>query len=76
MKTISVKLPSPLAAWLTRQANERQQSQSELVREALEQHRKGNSKPSCHDLLEDLCGSVKGPRDLSTNPKYLEGFGK
>jgi len=76
MKTISVKLPDPLAAWLARQANERGQSQSALVRDALEQHRKGNGKASCHDLLEDLCGSFKGPRDLSTNPKYLEAFGK
>ena len=29
------------------------------------------------DLAKDLCGSVKGaPRDLSTNRKYLEGFGR
>jgi hypothetical protein len=76
MKTISVKLPAPLAEWLTRQANDRGQSRSALVREALEQQRKGNGKASCHDLLGDLCGSLKGPRDLSTNPKYLEGLGK
>lgn len=25
---------------------------------------------------EDLVGSIEGPPDLSTNPKYMEGFGK
>jgi hypothetical protein len=30
-----------------------------------------------YDLARDLAGSVKGlPRDLATNPKYLEGFGR
>ena len=24
----------------------------------------------------DLVGSVEGPGDLSTNPKYMEGFGR
>ena len=28
------------------------------------------------DRVEDLIGSVEGPRDLSTNPKYMEGFGR
>ena len=28
------------------------------------------------DGIEHLIGSVEGPRDLSTNPKYMEGFGK
>ena len=25
---------------------------------------------------EDLCGSVDGPEDLSTNPKHMEDYGK
>ena len=28
------------------------------------------------DGIEDLIGSVEGPTDLSTNPKYLEGLGR
>lgn len=28
------------------------------------------------DGIEHLIGSVEGPHDLSTNPKYMEGFGK
>lgn len=27
-------------------------------------------------LTEDLCGSVEGPEDLSTNPKHMEDYGK
>ena len=26
--------------------------------------------------IEHIVGSVEGPSDLSTNPKYLEGFGR
>ncbi|MBO6575897.1 MAG: hypothetical protein JJ896_10395 [Rhodothermales bacterium] len=26
--------------------------------------------------IEDLIGSVEGPGDLSTNPKYMEGYGE
>jgi len=26
--------------------------------------------------IEDIVGSVEGPSDLSTNPTYLQGFGK
>lgn len=28
------------------------------------------------ELAQDLCGSVEGPSDLSTNPKYMEDYGK
>ncbi len=28
------------------------------------------------DGIEDLIGSVEGPGDLSTNPKYMEGYGE
>jgi hypothetical protein len=27
-------------------------------------------------LVEDLCGSLSGPSDLATNPKYLEKLGE
>ena len=47
-----------------------------LVRQALEQRRSQPGKSTCLDLMQDLCGSVSGPRDLSTNPKHLAGFGK
>ena len=76
MKTLTVKLPEPLAMWLSRRAKELRRPQSELVRDALERARSGADVASCHDLMMDVCGSVNGPKDLSTNPKYLDGFGK
>jgi hypothetical protein len=76
VKTVSVKLPEPLAGWLSNQAKDLGRSQSDIIREALEQRRKGSDLPSCHDLLQDLCGSIKGQHDLSTNPKHMKGFGE
>ncbi len=76
MKSISVKLPPPLAKWLTHQSTTLKRSKSELVRDALERQRQSKNGPSCHDLARDLCGSFQGPSDLSTNPKYMQGFGE
>jgi Arc/MetJ-type ribon-helix-helix transcriptional regulator len=76
MKTISVKLPESLAKWLARMARSLGRSQSEIVRDALNERRQGKGEASCHDLLEDVCGTFEGPRDLSTNPRHLDGFGR
>ena len=76
MKTISVKLPEQLAAWLSRRARELGRPQSDLVREVLQRSREGTSGGSCHDVFADVCGVIDGPRDLSTNPKHLAGFGE
>jgi hypothetical protein len=77
MKSISIKLSPPLARWLSSRARELKRTQSDLVRDALEQQQRRQNGPSCHDLMKHLCGSLKNaPRDLSTNPKYMEGFGK
>jgi metal-responsive CopG/Arc/MetJ family transcriptional regulator len=80
MTTITVKLPEELEAQLDVAAKRRQTSRSEVIRQLLEQ---GLRKPrqteaaSCYELAKDLCGSVKGvPRDLSTNKRHFEGFGK
>jgi hypothetical protein len=79
MQTISLKLPDDLLADLEREAKARRITKSVLVRESLEtalRHRPRRS-PSCYDLARDLAGTVKGlPRDLATNPKYMEGFGE
>jgi hypothetical protein len=36
--------------------------------------RKGQA-ASCLDLARDLAGCLNGPRDITTNFKYLEDFG-
>lgn len=74
MKTISVKLPDPLAAWLSRRAGELGRPQSDLVREALQRSKDGTSGATCGDAFADVCGVIDGPKDLSTNPKHLKGF--
>lgn len=76
MKTITVKLPEALAAWLSRRARELGRPQSDIVREALQRASEGGESPTCHDALADVCGVIDGPKDLSTNPKHLAGFGE
>jgi predicted transcriptional regulator len=76
VKTVSVKLPPALAAWLTQQARELRRTKSDLVRQALERQRSTSSQGTCMELMQDICGSVQGPTDLSTNPKHLAGFGE
>ena len=80
MNTISLKLPDSLLELLEKESRARRTTKSSLVRECLEKTlaaRPGGGEATCYDLARDLAGSVKGlPRDLATNPKYLEGFGR
>jgi metal-responsive CopG/Arc/MetJ family transcriptional regulator len=76
MKTISLKLPTELSVKLERAAKKRSQSKSEVVRAALESFLNGDQPLSALDLAGDLVGCFEGPGELSTNPKYMEGFGK
>ena len=79
MNTISLKLPDHLLERLETASRARGTTKSSLVRECLEQSldaRPIGSKATCYDLASDLAGSLKGlPRDLATNPKYMEGLG-
>ena len=76
MKTLSLKLPADLRIKLERAAKQRGQSKSEVVRAALEQFLNGERPISAVELAGDFVGCAKGSRDLSTNPKYKEGYGK
>ena len=79
MKTISLKLPAPLANWLAKRANQLGRSRSDLVRQALEEQRQGKNsrgEKSCAELMAEFGGFFRGPRELSTNPKYMRDFGK
>ncbi|HEY2574399.1 MAG TPA: ribbon-helix-helix protein, CopG family [Verrucomicrobiaceae bacterium] len=80
MRTISLKLPDALLSLLERESRERRASKSALVRAALERELSApplKGKASCYDLARDLAGVVKRlPKDLATNPKNLEGFGR
>jgi len=77
---ISVRLESTLHQRLLKLARAQGRSESELVREALSDWL--DAQPpveSCYDVAQrtGLIGAAKGlPRDLSTNRRHFEGFGK
>lgn len=78
MKTLTVRLPEPLAAAIEAEARGRRVSKSDVVRERLER-----AAPAAHEPdgapydIADLIGSVDGlPADLSANKKrYLRALG-
>lgn len=79
MGTTSVKLPPSLEARLDVALRRRKQPKSEFIREAIERlldEGEGPVKGSVFDLVKDLKGIGTGPRDLSTSPKHMRGFGK
>jgi len=80
MTTVSLKLSDSLLALLEKESRLRRTNKSALIRAALERELSVNSttdQPTCYDLSRDLAGSIKGlPRDIATNPKYMEGLGK
>ena len=72
---VSIKLPPSLAAKVARLAKKRRTTRSAVIREAIEaltERRPG----SAAEHAADLYGSVSAPPDLSTNPRYMEGFGE
>jgi|CXWL01.1.fsa_nt_gi Arc/MetJ-type ribon-helix-helix transcriptional regulator len=79
MGALTVKLPPALEARLAALVRRRKQSKSELVREAIERLVEDGGQPasvSVLDLVGDLKGIAVGPRDLSSHPKHMRGFGK
>ena len=81
MSTLSLKLPESLLLRLDQESRARRLTKSAVVRAALERElepAKSALATSCYDLARDLAGSVrkKLPKDLATNPKYMEGFGR
>jgi hypothetical protein len=84
MRTITLKLQETQDAELTRAAAAEQVSKSELIRrslaEYLHKHRVASAPrttPSLHDRLKKYIPKTgSGVRDLSTNPKYMDGYGR
>jgi hypothetical protein len=80
VNTISLKLPDRLLELLEKESRARRTTKSSLIRESLEKTlavRPSEGRATCYDLARDLAGSLKGlPRDLATNPKHMEGFGR
>ena len=80
MTTVTTKIPPALTSKLNAEAKARRISKSQIIRELLEKHFKANGKKrpqTFGEVAGHLIGSIKGgPRDLSTNSKYMEGFGE
>ena len=76
MPTVTVKISDQQFARLERIARKRHVPKAQVLREALDGADAEQSKPSAFDLVAHLAGSVKGPRDASTNPVYLADFGQ
>jgi hypothetical protein len=80
MNTLIIELPDELAARLTEASTRRQLPPEEIVRlsldRALPPPELPAGGPSLYDLMKDAIGCIdSGVTDLSTNPKYMEGYG-
>lgn len=77
---ITVRVPTALGARLKNRSRLIGESPSEIVRAALESYlNNGGGGQSAYDLAKaaGVIGCARGgPKDLSTNPRYFEGFGK
>lgn len=49
-------------------------SQAAIVRDLIDEHLAPKTRPSLLERAKDLCGSVRGSKDLSTRP--LTGYGR
>ena len=74
MRAPSIKLPEPLDRQLTAIAKQRRSTRAKVLREALETFAKRIEAPTASELAADLV--FDGPPDLSTNPKYMTGYGR
>lgn len=81
MKTITVRLPEPLAADIEAESRRRGLSKSDIVRERLERARETIELPPGLAEIAHLIGSVEDdlPADLSARTKHylrMYGFGR
>jgi metal-responsive CopG/Arc/MetJ family transcriptional regulator len=77
---ITIRVPEVLGTRLRQRSRAKGQTPSELVRIALENYLGGTRRQrSAYELAEEagLIGCThEAPRDLSTNRRHFEGFGK
>jgi hypothetical protein len=79
--TITFKVSSQTGTHLKEAATRMRVSTSKYVRDLVESDlRRRKKKPfkSAYDVMMELgvVGCFEGPGDLSTNPKYMEGYGE
>jgi hypothetical protein len=72
----TVKLPKPVAQALSRLAKARGCSESELIRRGIETVVRGDDGLDMQELLGADIGVGRGPKDLSSNRRWLAGYGR
>jgi len=80
MRAISIRLPEPLNTRLRIMADKRGITEEAIVLDALQNHLaklEEETPVTAYDLAKEYIGVVEGgPPDLSTNKKYMEGYGQ
>ena len=77
METVTLKMERKQIALLKERARAMGRSQAAIVRELIDEHldhKNSKKRPSLYERAKDLCGSVRGSKDLSTRP--LTGYGR
>ena len=79
-RRISVRLPGKMAQRLKERTHAAGKRESEIVRQALQEHlSKNGEERTAYDAFREagLIGCATGlPEDLATNKKHFKGFGK
>ncbi len=81
-ETLSIRISKAEITALRRRARRERVSQGSFVRQALRAYgvtpaAEAQPEKSGYDRIKHLAGICRGgPKDLATNPKYLEGFGQ
>jgi hypothetical protein len=76
MPTVTVKMPEALHSRLKAEAARRRTTKSAILREAFAARQSSAPAGSFYERAKHLIGAASGPGDLSTNPKYMAGYGK
>jgi len=79
MSTLSIKLSKVIDEKLTTAAKKRKKAKTAVVVEAIQEYLSKEDQETtvtAYDLAKDLLGCGEGPSDLSTNKKYMEGYGR
>lgn len=84
MQRTTIDLPDDLYRRAKATAAMRGKKLKDLVQEGLlhvldhpQDESAGSASPTLYDLMESACGIISsGIRDLATNPKHMQGFGR
>jgi hypothetical protein len=73
-KYVTLYLDKALYRQFSREASARKLTVGKIIKERLLEKEKAGT--SMYDRVKHLIGKFDGPPDLSTNPRYLKGFGE